>query len=745
MKKTIHKCLKLFIYGIIAIVAYQLNPQHIFSKTHSTTGEYMPSENNEKRHYNRLRNEKSPYLLQHAENPVDWFPWGDEAFEKAFKENKPIFLSIGYSTCHWCHVMAHESFEDDEVAALLNETFICIKVDREERPDIDNIYMTVCQMMTGSGGWPLTVFMTPDKKPFYAGTYFPKESRFQRPGLLDLVPKIKTLWAQGQNEILKAADKITNQLQVISESKPNKELGLNTLDIAYGQLIENYDKQHGGFGNSPKFPSPQNLLFLLRYWNRKGEAAALQIVEKTLHEMRHGGIYDHLGYGFHRYSTDREWLVPHFEKMLYDQAMLSIAYTETFQATGDKDFANTAKEIFTYVMRDMTSPEGGFYSAEDADSEGVEGKFYLWTEMEIRKILKEAEADIAIKTFNVQKDGNFQEEMSNHNSGANILYMKKTFHEIASDEKLAEQDFNKSMDNIRTKLLEVRGKRVYPHKDDKILTDWNGLMIAALAKGARVFGEKKYEDAAINAANFVLKNMRRSDGRLLHRFRDGESAILSHIDDYVFFIWGLLELYETTFDIKYLQTALSLNTDMITHFWDTKSGGFFFTSDDGEKLLFRQKEIYDGAIPSGNSVAMLNLLKLARITANPDLEKMAMKISTAFSDNISKYPSSYAQLMVALDFGFGPSYELVIAGKEGTDDTKDMLKSVRENFIPNKVVIFRPTDQKDPAISNIAAYTKDQLSINGKATAYVCTNYACKAPTAESDKMLELLNVKKIK
>ena len=745
MKRTIHKCLKLSIYGIIAVVAYQLNPQHIFSKTHSTTGEYMPAENNEKRHYNRLRNEKSPYLLQHAENPVDWFPWGDEAFEKAFKENKPIFLSIGYSTCHWCHVMAHESFEDDEVAALLNETFICIKVDREERPDIDNIYMTVCQMMTGSGGWPLTVFMTPDKKPFYAGTYFPKESRFQRPGLLDLVPKIKTLWAQGQNEILKAADKITNQLQVISESKPNKELGLDTLDIAYEQLTENYDKEYGGFGNSPKFPSPQNLLFLLRYWNRKGEAGALQIVEKTLQEMRHGGIYDHLGYGFHRYSTDREWLVPHFEKMLYDQAMLSIAYTEAFQATGDKDFANTAKEIFTYVMRDMTSPEGGFYSAEDADSEGVEGKFYLWTEMEIRKILKEEDADIAIKTFNVQKDGNFQEEMSNHNTGANILYMKNTSHEIAIDEKLSEQDFNKAIDNIRAKLLEVRSKRVYPHKDDKILTDWNGLMIAALAKGARVFGEKKYEDAAINAANFVLKNMRRSDGRLLHRFRDDESAILSHIDDYVFFIWGLLELYETTFDIKYLQTALSLNTDMITHFWDTKSGGFFFTSDDGEKLLFRQKEIYDGAIPSGNSVAMLNLLKLARITANTDLEKMAMKISAAFSDNISKHPSSYAQLMVALDFGVGPSYELVIAGKEGTDDTKDMLKSVRENFIPNKVVIFRPTDRKDPAITNIAAYTKDQLSINGKATAYVCTNYACKAPTAESKKMLELLNVKKIK
>ena len=399
-------------------------------------------------------------------------------------------------------------------------------------------------------------------------------------------------------------------------------------------------------------------------------------------------------------------------------------------------------------MRDMTSSAGGFYSAEDADSEGVEGKFYVWTEREIREIIKGKDADIAINAFNVLKDGNFQEEAPNHstdnNSGANILHMKKRLHEIAIDEKLAEQDFNKSIDNIRTKLLNTRSKRVYPHKDDKILTDWNGLMIAALAKGARVLGERKYEDAAIKAANFVLKNMRRTDGRLLHRFRDGEAAILSHIDDYAFFIWGLLELYETTFDIKYLQTALSLNNDMITHFWDEEKGGFFFTADDGEPLLFRQKEIYDGAIPSGNSVAVLNLLKLARITANTELENMAIKIGAAFSDNISQYPSSYTQLMVGIDFGIGPSYELVIAGHEGTADTMDMLRTVRKNFIPNKIVIFRPTNLKDPDITNIAAYTKDQLSINGKATAYVCSNYTCKAPTVKSDKMIELLNVKEM-
>lgn len=703
----------------------------------------MSARHDENKRYNRLINEKSPYLLQHAENPVEWFAWGAEAFEKAKKENKPIFLSIGYSTCHWCHVMAHESFEDSEVARLLNETFVCIKVDREERPDIDNIYMAVCQMMTGSGGWPLTIFMTPEGKPFFAGTYFPKESRFQRHGLLDLIPKIKDLWGNNRDEILNSANEITVRLQPNSGDIPGKEPGEYTLHTAYKQLSQRFDAQYGGFGSAPKFPTPQNLLFLLRYWKRTGNDNALKMVEDTLNVMRQGGIYDHIGFGFHRYSTDREWLTPHFEKMLYDQAMLAYAYTETYQATGKKEYENTAREIFAYVLRDMTSPSGGFYSAEDADSEGEEGKFYLWKEDEIAQVIKGKDADIISKVFNVEKQGNFRDGMVRQGFGTNILHLKKSYQEIAPELKMTEQDLRNIIEKTVQKLFDVRSKRLHPHKDDKILTDWNGLMIAALAKGAQVFGEKKYEEAAEKAVDFILKHMRRSDKRLLHRFRGEEAAVSAHIDDYAFLTWGLLELYETTFEAGYLRKAIELNNDMIKHFWDEKRGGFYFTADDAEELLFRQKEVYDGAIPSGNSVAMLNMLRLGRITANHDLENKAMKICMAFSDSIQQYPSSHTQLMVGLDFGLGPSYELVIAGNSQADDSKAMLQAVRKRFMPNMIALFRPMEQESSDIINIAAFTKDQVSIDGKATAYVCLNYACKNPTTDIDKMLELLNTQK--
>ena len=691
--------------------------------------------------HNRLIHEKSPYLLQHAENPVDWYAWEPEAFEKARKENKPIFLSIGYSTCHWCHVMAHESFENPEVARLMNEVFVCIKVDREERPDIDNIYMRACQKMTGSGGWPLTILMTPDKKPFFAGTYIPRESHHGRRSMLDLVPRIKEVWDTQHADILKFADQITASLNQLSQGSTGDELDKSTLKTAYEQLSSRFSEQYGGFGNAPKFPSPQNLLFLLRYWQSTNDEKALRMVVKTLQSMQEGGIYDHIGFGFHRYSTDSHWLVPHFEKMLYDQAMLAMAYIEAYQATGKKELRETAKKIFTYVLRDMTDSKGGFYSAEDADSEGVEGKFYVWTEDEIRKVLKGEEADLIINVYNIDKTGNFRDEASGKNTGANILHLEKTLTEVAFKNKTSVDELKERVEAARQKLFTARNKRIHPHKDDKILTDWNGLMIAALAKGAQVCNEPEYADAAKRAADFILTDMRRPDGRILHRYRDGHAAILANVDDYAFLIWGLLELYETAFDVHYLQTALNLNSEMIRYFWDEQNGGFYFTADDAEELIVRQKDIYDGAIPSGNSVAVLNLFRLARITANSDLEDKANKIMLAFSKDVKSEPFGYTQMMVGLDFGIGPSYEIVIVGNPEAKDTKEMLNSLRKHFVPNKVVLLRPSDQEEPDIIRLAKFTEYQSSFDGKATAYVCLDYACKMPTTDTEEMLKLLNV----
>ncbi len=730
---------------IILITLFTVNLRTLPSDTEVKKMKNKSDEGDTKKHYNRLKLEKSPYLLQHADNPVDWYAWGPEAFEKARKENKPIFLSIGYSTCHWCHVMAHESFENPEVARLMNEVFVCIKVDREERQDIDNIYMRVCQMMTGSGGWPLTVLMTPDKKPFFAGTYIPRESNHGRLGMLDLIPRIKEIWSTQHDEIIKSADQITEKLNMIAQSSSGPELDKSTLRTAYEQLSGRYSEQYGGFGNAPKFPSPQNLLFLLRYWQSTNDEKALRMVVSTLQFMQNGGIYDHLGFGFHRYSTDSHWLVPHFEKMLYDQAMLAMAYIEAYQATGIKEFEETAKEIFTYILRDMTDKKGGFYSAEDADSEGVEGKFYVWTEDEIRQVLKGDEADLIINVYSIDKTGNFRDEASGENTGANILHLEKSLTEVAFKNKESVDGLKERVEAARQKLFAVRNKRIHPHKDDKILTDWNGLMIAALAKGAQAFNEPKYAEAAKRAADFILTGMRREDGRILHRYRDGHTAILANADDYAFIIWGLLELYETVFDVHYLQTALDLNSEMIKYFWDEKDGGFYFTADDAEELIVRQKEIYDGAIPSGNSVAVSNLFRLARITANTDYEDKANKIMLAFSKDVESAPSGYTQMMVALGFGIGPSYEIVIVGNPELEDTKDMLNSLRKHFIPYKVVLLKRDDQETADITSIAEYTEYHSSFDGKATAYVCLDFACKMPVTNTEEMLKLLNVSSIK
>ena len=691
---------------------------------------------------NRLIHEKSSYLLQHAHNPVDWYPWGKEAFENAKKNNKPVFLSIGYATCHWCHVMERESFEDLEVARLMNEAFISVKVDREERPDIDSVYMKVCQLLTGSGGWPLTIIMTPDKRPFFASTYISKENRFGRIGMLELIPRIKGLWENSSAELEASSDRIVSSLKEPPASIQGEDLKEDTLDAAYHQLEQQFDSENGGFGISPKFPTPHNLLFLLRYWRRTGKENVLHMVEQTLQSMHRGGIFDQIGYGFHRYSTDAQWLVPHFEKMLYDQALLAMAYTEAFQITGNKDYQNTAREIFVYILRDMTSPEGAFYSAEDADSEGEEGKFYLWTTVEIQETLGQKEAELAHRMFNVQKDGNFVEETSRKKTGANILHLKKSLEEIASELKLSPKDLNKNLESIRMSLFNTRKKRARPFKDDKILTDWNGLMIAALAKGANAFNDPAYANAAHKASDFILNNMRDKEGRLFHRNRGGLSSITAFLDDYAFFIWGLIELYQTNFDVQFLQAALELNELLIKHFWDDENGGFFFTPDDGEQLLLRHKEIYDGAIPSGNSVEMLNLLHLGRLTSNPEFEEKAVQTSRIFSNYVEYSPAAFTQMMSAADFALGPTYEVVVVGHPDEDETKTMLKVLRTEFFPNKVILFIPTDKDPSAIFQIAPFTSQMASIQSKTTAYVCKNYSCQQPTTDIDTMLQFIEVK---
>ena len=692
---------------------------------------------------NKLISEKSPYLLQHAHNPVDWYPWGPEAFERAKKEDKPVFLSIGYSTCHWCHVMEQESFEDPEVAQLMNQTFVCIKVDREERPDIDNIYMTLCQMMTGRGGWPMTIIMTPDKRPFFATTYIPKETRFGQTGMKELVPSIRALWQGRREELFASAEQIAGALDQIASESPGSlrgELGEGTLKTAYDQFSQQFDKQYGGFGTAPKFPTPHNLMFLLRYWRRTGDEGVLGMVEKTLQGMRLGGIYDHVGFGFHRYSTDSRWFLPHFEKMLYDQALLAMAYTEAYQATaGKEEYEQTAREIFSYVLRDMTDPKRGFYSAEDADSEGEEGKFYLWTHDEVGHILSQEEAELITSVFHIEREGNFTEEATGRKTGGNIFYLDKPLREIASDLAVPLEGLGQTLEGARTKLFEAREKRVHPHKDDKILTDWNGLMIAALAKGAQVFGEPLYEEAARRAADFVLSKMVDARGRLYHRYRDGEAAITAFLDDYAFLTWGLIELYETTFEPSYLHKALDLNAMMIKHFWDGKKGGLYFTADDADTILTRKKEIYDGAVPSGNAVAMLNLLRLARLTAQPELEEKAAHLSRAFSTMISQAPGAHTQWMIALDFARGPCYEVVIVGDPHAEDTKAMVRTLRKAFVPSKAVILRPAGAETPDITRLAEFSKDLSRLNNKATAYVCRNFQCELPTTEPQQMLRLL------
>lgn len=671
---------------------------------------------------NRLLNEKSPYLLQHANNPVDWYPWGKEAFEEAKVRNCPIFLSVGYSTCHWCHVMERESFEDEEVAELLNKHYVAIKVDREERPDVDHIYMTVCQSLTGSGGWPLTVIMTPDKKPFYAGTYFPKQSMRGRPGIMDVLSQVSEIWEKDRDRLNDIGDKVTEAIRPSFGAAPGGEISEETLHKAYQQLSQRFDKTYGGFGSAPKFPTPHNLSFLMRYWKQHRDDQALTMVEKTLEAMHRGGIYDHIGFGFSRYSVDKKWLVPHFEKMLYDNALLANAYLEAYQATGKERYARIARQVFTYVLRDMTSPEGGFYSAEDADSEGEEGKFYVWNPGEVEALLGPEAGRLFCDFFDITARGNFEGHSIPNRIGSSR-------EKLATKHNLSLAELDSRLEQAREKLLITREKRIHPYKDDKILTAWNGLMIAALARGGRVLGEPRYTEAAAKAVQFIWTKLRRADGRLMARYRDGEAAYLAYLDDYAFLTWGLLELYQTTLEPGPLAKALGLTGEMIDLFWDSDEGGFFFYGKDGEELLARPKEVYDGATPAGNSVAASNLLRLARLTGDQRLSEYSRRQLEAFSGYLEEQPQAHTHFLTALQFALYPGTEVVIAGDPAHNETKTMLKVVQQDFSPNTVLILKPGGEAGREIVSMIPFVRDHLPVNGSSTAYICRDYACQAPT----------------
>jgi len=685
---------------------------------------------------NHLINEKSPYLIQHAHNPVDWHPWSDEVFSKARAENKPIFLSIGYATCHWCHVMEKESFENEEAAGYLNDTFICIKVDREERPDIDAVYMAACQMLTGSGGWPLSIFMTPEKKPFFAATYLPRNSRGGRAGLIDICRQVKKLWVDDHEKIATSAGSITDSLHRAFAFKAAGDPDETLFDTAYSQIKSGFDPQFGGFEPAPKFPTPHRLLFLLRCYHRTADARALDMVVKTLTAMRMGGIWDHVGFGFHRYSTDSRWLLPHFEKMLYDQAMIATAYLEAFQITREPLFAKTAEDIFAYVLRDMTTPEGAFYSAEDADSEGEEGKFYVWTTEEFQRVLEGEDSKRWESILRLSPEGNFTDEATRKKTGANIVHLTASLKKWAQKAGVPEAEFETEWARIRDRLYRVREQRIHPLKDDKILTDWNGLMIAALALGARILNNSEYETAARKAADFVLQKMRDAQGRLYHRFRDGELAVEAHAADYAFLIHGLLSLYQTTFDLKFAEQARELQQEMTTNFWDDENGGFFSTPAGNVELPVRPKELYDGAIPSANSVALFNLLFLSRLTGNPQWEDRAQAQIRAFAGTVKSQPTAFTYFLCALDFALRPGEEIVITGESQAENTREMLAALNLNFTPNKVAIVK-TAQNARQLNKFAGYTDGLEVVKDMAMAHICRNGSCTGSTTDTQTMLD--------
>jgi uncharacterized protein len=681
---------------------------------------------------NHLIHEKSPYLLQHAYNPVDWYPWGDEAFNLAVSRNRPVFLSIGYSTCHWCHVMAHESFEDERIAAILNAHFIAIKVDREERPDIDAVYMTACQQMTGQGGWPLTIIMTPDKKPFFAGTYLPPKTRQGMTGLFELLTKVVHIWKDQPATLVTAADEITSNLLKIPDTIMGGTTDRSLLDEGYKELAASFDTINGGFGRAPKFPTPATLLFLLRYGKRTGSDTALAMVEETLEALRCGGIHDHIGGGFHRYATDARWRVPHFEKMLYDQALLLMAYTEAWRATKKPEYREVAEEVITYVSRDLTSPDGAFFSAEDADSPGGEGEFYLWTQNEFEEVLGAQDARIAAGLFNVSQAGNFVSPESG--LGKNILYL--TAPAIPPAQETA------TYESIRHRLFAHRLRRERHGRDEKIITEGNCLMIAALARASRAFENPEYYSMAKTSMEFIQSHLQDGDGNLLHRYCDGEAGIPAFAGDYAWAIRALIELYETGFEPAWLEEALALDQYLNNHFSDKRDGGYFITSDQDHELIVRKKEIYDGAVPSCNSIMLINLVQLSHLTGNSAFDERAGRLAETFAGIVSRSPSAYCAYLTGLDLLINPVTDVVIAGKEGDPVLHEMIRFIQTAYLPFVNVHVRSSERDNDPLTRLAPFTRDMVPKEGRPTAYACCGHTCSPPVFTSKALEEQLGKK---
>jgi uncharacterized protein YyaL (SSP411 family) len=757
-------------------------------------------------HTNRLAHEKSPYLLQHAHNPVDWYPWGDEAFAKARRENKPIFLSVGYSTCHWCHVMAHESFESEEVAAIMNREFVNIKVDREERPDVDRVYMTFVQATTGGGGWPMSVWLTPDLKPFVGGTYFPPEERYGQPGFKKVLERIATAWKENHENIVEQGRKIVAALQESqSAAKGEAQIHAATLEAAYRQIDRSYDPKEGGFGNAPKFPRPVTFNFLTRFYARDPKSdsgkQALEMALFTLRKMAAGGMHDHIGGGFHRYSVDRYWHVPHFEKMLYDQAQLAVAYLDAYQILGDPhlnpqveiatgeerreadakapvrvEFESVARDILDYVARDMTSKEGGFFSAEDADSPVVagigdpghgktaEGAFYVWTKKEIDAALGDA-AEIFDFHYGVQTHGNAPEGSDPHDEfrGKNILIARHTISEttqrfrstgilpvgpagVSPADSESEQAVRDLLKQSREKLLAFRAKRPRPHLDDKIIAAWNGVMISAFARAAQVLDDPRYLEIAMRGAKFLRANLYEEKCKLLYRnYREGRSAIEGFADDYAFVIQGLIDLYEASFDIEWLKLAVQLQETQDRLFFDEKNGGYFSTSGKDASVFLRMKDDNDGAEPAASSVAALNLLRLSQLRDDPAPNafggaERARKTIDAFATTLSHFPSAMPQILVALDYSLSKPRQIVIAGKKDAPETKALLKEVHRHFLPKTILLLADGSDGQKYLGEKNEAIRTMSTVEGKSAAYVCENFTCKAPVTEPKDLGELLS-----
>ena len=688
-------------------------------------------------YHNCLGNESSPYLVQHAANPVAWQPWCAQAFETAQHCDVPVFLSIGYSTCHWCHVMAHESFENERIAKLLNDNFVCIKVDREERPDIDAVYMRCCQILTGNGGWPLTIVMSPDKKPFFAATYIPPESRGGRPGMTEIIPRIAEAWKHKRNDILTSTETIMEAL------KPDRQPDVKVIEAklcenAFKGLRETYDHTNGGFGHAPKFPTPHTILFLMRYWKRTRSPEALTMATDTLSAMRLGGIYDHIGFGFHRYSTDPFWFLPHFEKMLYDQALLLWAYAEAYQATGKQEFAATAREIAAFVLRDLKSPQGGFYSAYDADSEGGEGAFYQWEYAELKALLSPEELELAEELCGVQKIGNVHDEATGHATGTNVIHFYESLSAYSQRKGLKIQETIARFESLRLKLLNARSKRRPPERDEKILTDWNALMFGALALAGRILNEKDFILEAQRVADWILQILFVPGSGLLHRYCKGQAGITAHIDDYSFMIWGLMELYQANFKEQNLLRAIEIQEELTTHFTDEQSGAFFTTHAKTDDLPMRPLEIYDGALPSGNSMAVLNLLHLSSLTGNAAYSERARIIGSAFSSQVQRMPNAFCMLMCAMEFKAGPQTTITITGKTDAADTLKLQETIHRLFLPDAVTIFHADAKISPKLAAHMAETPPYPT-NPKAAAHICLDNTCLPPVYDSETLKKIL------